>query len=268
MRPDGRGRTGPSDENPQMGQECVDAGHDRRGDRRQDQDAADGAEPADKSGQAVPLQDAERKGRDSPGRRNVAERDRQEEDDGEEKAGPPTIRSGTGWSSRLIRGRRKRSTRCKMGPSFAVRRAKKSREIDRSQMKRGIHRVERPSISWAVMKRSGAPRTADMPGGSGSMLGAAKKSIRAPKPRSPKAFSTSPILMTGTGRAARPLRTSENRCRGSASPSANATVARLLEGSGMVLSIVDHMKQCEWRRSRVRQRFCPGRMGVDLPGTG
>ena len=36
-----------------MGQECVDAGHDRRGQRRQDQKAADSAEPADEGGQAV-----------------------------------------------------------------------------------------------------------------------------------------------------------------------------------------------------------------------
>jgi len=95
------------------------------------------------------------------------------------------------------------------------------------------------------MKRSGAPRTADMPGGSGSTLGAANRSIRAPKARSPNAFSTSPMLMAGLGRLARSLRTSENRCRGSASSSIDMTVERLLEGSGMVLSIVARTKQCE-----------------------
>jgi hypothetical protein len=148
----------------------------------------------------------------------------------------PTIRSGTGWSSMLIRGRRMRSARCRMGLSFAVSRAKKSREMFRSQMKRGIHRVGRPSISWAVMKRSGAPRTADVPGGSGSMLGAANRSIRAPKARSPKAFSTSPRRIAASGRLARSFRTSENRRRGSASASRETTGARLLDGSGMVRS--------------------------------
>ena len=38
-------------------------------------------------GHAIPLQDAEREGRDGKGRRNVAERDRQEKDDGKEEAG-------------------------------------------------------------------------------------------------------------------------------------------------------------------------------------
>jgi hypothetical protein len=40
------------------------AGDDRRGHRRQDQDAADRREPADEGGHAIPLQDAEGKGRD------------------------------------------------------------------------------------------------------------------------------------------------------------------------------------------------------------
>jgi hypothetical protein len=131
-----------------------------------------------------------------------------------------------------IQGRRKRFARFRIGLSFAVGSAKKSREIDRSQMRRGIHRVERPSINWAVMNRSGAARTADMPEGSGSKLGAAKRSIRAPK-----ALSTSPMLMTETGQAARLPRIPENRCRGLSSPSLNATIVRLLEGSGMILYI-------------------------------
>src|SRR5215218_2004372 len=71
----GFGRCPSSDEHPQLVEEGADAGDDCRGHRDQDQDAADGGEPANERGQAVPLQDAKRKRCDGPGRRNVAERD-------------------------------------------------------------------------------------------------------------------------------------------------------------------------------------------------
>jgi hypothetical protein len=45
-----------------------------------------------------------------------------------------------------------------MGLSFVVKRVKKSWEMDCRQMKPGIQRVGRPSISWAVTNRSGAPQ--------------------------------------------------------------------------------------------------------------
>ena len=80
-------RNASSDENPQLVEKGADPGNDRGGNRGQDQDAADRREPADDRGHAIPLQDAEREGGDGEGRRNVAERDRQEKDDGEQEAG-------------------------------------------------------------------------------------------------------------------------------------------------------------------------------------
>src|SRR5829696_7784904 len=83
----GFGRDASSDEHPQLVEEGADAGDDRRGYRDQDQDAADGGEPADDGGQAVPLQNAEGKRRQRNRGRNVAERDRQEQDDRQEQTG-------------------------------------------------------------------------------------------------------------------------------------------------------------------------------------
>jgi hypothetical protein len=60
----GSGRNPSSDEHPQLVEKGANAGDDRRGHRRQDQDAAHRREPADEGGHAIPLQDAEGKGRD------------------------------------------------------------------------------------------------------------------------------------------------------------------------------------------------------------
>ena len=227
-------RNASSNENPQLVEKGADSGKDRGRNRSEDQDAADRCEPTDERGNAIPLEDAERERGDGEGRRNVAEWDRQEKDDGEQQAGRADEALRGGMQEKRQPGFEEPLARARAGLSLAVSRAKKSRWIERSRMKAGIHRVGRPSINCAVMKRSGAPRTADVPGGSGRMLGAAKTSIRAPKARSPKALSTSLMAMVGLGRLARSLRTSENRCRGSGPSSEDGAAARLLEGSGMV----------------------------------
>jgi hypothetical protein len=68
-------------------------------------------------------------------------------------------------------------------------RAKTPSEIDSSQMRRGIHRVQRLGISQEVTKSSGAPGNTEGPGSGGSTFGASHRSLK-----TPKALSTWPML--------------------------------------------------------------------------
>lgn len=104
----------------------------------------------------------------------------------------PIAYSIGGSASPLKRGRNRLSARASQGPICLASLWKSSRDIDRLVIIAGNHGL-RPKVSWTARKIKGAPSTADVPGGVGSMLGKANMNNNAPMARSFKAANRSPM---------------------------------------------------------------------------
>jgi hypothetical protein len=92
------------------------------------------------------------------------------------------------------RGLSNRSACSSHGAARSTRRPKSARRSERRATGPGNH-ASRPVIIRADSTISGAPSTADAPGGRGSMLGKAKAISRAPKERCPSPSAISPTVI-------------------------------------------------------------------------
>jgi hypothetical protein len=96
--------------------------------------------------------------------------------------------------SAVRRGRSSRSARTSQGVMRRTSAAKSARASERRAMNAG-NQGGRPSASCAASTTSGAPSTADVPGGTGSTFGKANTNSRAASARSPSDASRSPTVM-------------------------------------------------------------------------
>ena len=95
---------------------------------------------------------------------------------------------------KVSRGRMMPSARASQGETAVTTFSKSTRLSERSVMILGSHGLI-PSINWALRNSSGAPTTAETPGGIGSAVGTAKMNSSAPNARRRSALSRSPIEM-------------------------------------------------------------------------